>query len=280
MNHKNINVGLIGAGGKMGKILISLIEEHSDIHLVAAFEHSEFKDIDKYLNIQSNPGIKYQSLTNLEEELSKTNIDVFIDFSNPDCTTKWAPIILSKKIPIVIATTGLSDQFWKEIEKLVKQQKTSALMSTNMAFGMNLFIKIAKDIASYIPNWDIEIIETHHHHKSDSPSGTALTLANELKQSITQESGEIFTFGRGKGRYPRKIGNKEIGIHAVRAGDIVGEHTVIFAGSGERLEFTHRAHSRVCFGEGALNAARFLAKNKSTGILYRISDVLASAGRN
>ncbi|MBN2156884.1 MAG: 4-hydroxy-tetrahydrodipicolinate reductase [Candidatus Lokiarchaeota archaeon] len=278
-----IKIGLIGAGGKMGKIIISLIEQNPELNLTAAFEHPNSRDLGMPVNLRSNSPseLNYIPITLIEEILSSTSIDVCIDFSHPDCTKKWAPFILQHKIPIVIATTGLSDQFHEEMQKVAKEHRTSALISTNMAFGMNLFIKTAKQLASYIPNWDIEIIEKHHHHKLDSPSGTALTLANEIKQIIAKESDseEIFTFGRGKGKFPRKIGSREIGIHAIRAGDIVGEHTIIFAGSGERLEFTHRAHSRVCFGEGALNAAKFLLEHKLQGKLYQISDVVEYAGR-
>ncbi|TFG21283.1 MAG: 4-hydroxy-tetrahydrodipicolinate reductase [Promethearchaeota archaeon] len=280
-NFNSLNIALIGAGGKMGQIMISLIGQHPDINLVAAIEHPEFKELGNSVHIQSNhpSELVFESIQNLDLLLSNNQIDVCVDFSHPESTTKWAPIFLRRKIPIVIATTGLSEHFINNIQEVAKLTQTSLLISTNMAFGMNIFIKMAKEIAKFIPNWDIEIIEKHHHHKLDSPSGTALTIANEIKEVVAKDfkSDDMFTFGRGKGRFPRKFGNKEIGIHAVRAGDIVGEHTVIFAGAGERIEFTHQAQSRNSFAEGALNAARFLTKVRNQGRLFNISDVIEYA---
>ena len=174
----------------------------------------------------------------------------------------------------VIGTTGLSDQFHEELPRLVEEHKTPVVLSTNMATGVNILFKLSSILTAYLSDWDIEIIEAHHHRKRDSPSGTALTLGKTIAETLGVDFDKVAKFGRDHGQNPRQIGaKKEIGIHAIRAGDIVGDHTIIFAGPGERIELKHQAHSRNSFASGAIKAIKFIADAKEAK-LYSTREVL------
>ena len=143
-----------------------------------------------------------------------------------------------------------------------------------MATGVNVFFKIASTLTKYLSEWDIEIIETHHHRKADSPSGTALKIGQIISEALGSDLEAISRFGRNKGPNKRKVGAKnEIGFHSIRAGDIVGDHLVLYAGSGERIELKHQAHSRECFAEGSIKAIKFISQAKEARI-YETKDVL------
>ncbi|MBD3352753.1 MAG: 4-hydroxy-tetrahydrodipicolinate reductase [Candidatus Lokiarchaeota archaeon] len=220
--------------------------------------------------------VKIESIDNLENmiESIKSTIDVFIDFTIADATEKNAKIILNSGISMVIGTTGLSDEFKGELEKIVKEKEVSIVKSTNMAVGVNVVFKIAAELAKRLRGWEIEIIEAHHHRKKDAPSGTALTIAESIADARNLDLNNIAKYGRSKGPNPRKWGDEEIGIHSVRGGDIVGDHTILYAGDGERIEFKHQAHSRECFASGALEAAKFLKDVKRKGKIFTMKDVL------
>lgn len=193
--------------------------------------------------------------------------DVVIDFTSPDSTLKNAQIAAEHKKPMVIGTTGINSDQLKELEGISK--KIPILVSSNMSIGVNLLFDIISRAAKDIPgNFDVEIIETHHKNKKDAPSGTAKKLLSE----IIRVRGGKPVYERESVDAPR--GEGDIGVMSIRAGDIVGEHTVVFAGPGERLEFTHRAHSRRVFAEGALMAARFITKVKPG--MYDMKDIFTT----
>ncbi len=187
---------------------------------------------------------------------------LLIDFTTPNAALDHLQYCVGKGLPIVIGTTGFSPKEERRIKELGPQ--IPCLVSPNMSVGVNVLFGLMERVSQLLgSDWDIEIVEAHHRFKGDSPSGTAKRLAEILAQH---------TGGRPiQGRKGRR-GEGEIGVHSIRAGDIVGEHTVIFGGLGERLEFTHRAHSRDCFARGALLAAKFVAKAPNG--LYTMADVL------
>ncbi|MHA1793776.1 MAG: 4-hydroxy-tetrahydrodipicolinate reductase [Promethearchaeota archaeon] len=272
-----IKVGILGADGSMGKIIARLAIEDENMQLSCAYTEINSPNIGTDAGTligKGKTGVLIEDTSNLEEKLEKAKPDVLIDFTMANATEINAPIAISKKIKMVIGTTGLSDDFINKIEKLTAQMDTPIIVASNMAVGMNLFINTVKQVARMLKGWDIEIIEAHHHRKRDAPSGTAITIARSIAEVLNKNLDDIAKYGRQRGPNPRKIGEQEIGIHAIRAGDIVGDHTVLFAGPGERIELVHRAHDRSCFASGAITAAKFLYSKNLKGGIYSMSDVL------
>jgi 4-hydroxy-tetrahydrodipicolinate reductase len=205
----------------------------------------------------------YESLSQVKEKA-----DVIIDFSN----IKGLPILLDfaveRKTPVVICTTGQSPEDKEKIK--AASEKVGVLTSANMSVGINLILNLVKTAAKALEDsFDIEIVERHHNQKADSPSGTALAIADSINASLTDSKEYVF----GRHSKTDKRANKEIGIHAVRGGNIVGDHSVIFAGAGEVIEINHSALSRDVFGVGALKAAKYLC-NKGPG-LYNMDNVIS-----
>lgn len=192
--------------------------------------------------------------------------DALIDFSTPEAVLARVPECIKRKIAMVVGTTGLKDEHGKELKKAAA--KIPILVSSNMSFGVNLLFKITEDVARALgPDFDVEIVETHHRMKKDAPSGTALTLAQGISEA---RGGASIIHGRSGVVGERKKG--EIGVHAVRGGDIVGEHTICYISDGESFEITHRARTREIFAGGALRISRVLAKKKPG--LYSFRDLL------
>lgn len=242
----------------MGQALIEACHENPDLTITGLVEGPGHSMIGRKIA---------DTLPEIVDDLGKIidKCDVVIDFTSPEATLKNAMLAAEHKKPMVIGTTGLNSDQTKELQELSK--KIPLLVSSNMSIGVNLLYDIIARAAKIIPgNFDVEIIETHHKNKKDAPSGTAKKLLSE----ITAVRGGQPVYQRESTGKPR--GEGEIGVVSIRAGDIVGEHTVVFAGPGERLEFTHRAHSRRVFAEGALAAARFLIKTKPGW--YEMRDVL------
>lgn len=203
-------------------------------------------------------------------ESFKNRADVMIDFTTPKATLEHLKTIQSwREISAVIGTTGFSKQEMSQIKKISK--KIPILLSPNMSAGINLMLALVRQVAMKLADYDIEIIEAHHNQKKDAPSGTALALAKEIAEKKRGLSPFSFVYGRKGDVGARK--KREIGIHAVRAGDIVGEHRVLFASQGERLELVHQASSRDAFAGGALRAAKWIVKKKPG--LYSMKDVLS-----
>jgi 4-hydroxy-tetrahydrodipicolinate reductase len=272
-----IKIGLLGSDGKMGKLIASLILQDPQMQILHAYTIPESPNLglDLGLIVSGKPnGVKIVDTVQFEADCNQKKPDVVIDFTIAEGTEKNAPIALKAGIPMVIGTTGLSKEFTAKLDALCKENKCAVVKSTNMAVGVNIFFKIAEEIAKCVPTWDIEIVEAHHNQKKDAPSGTALTTAERIAKVLQKNLDEIAKYGRPKGPAPRKKGADEIGIHAIRAGDIVGDHTVIYAGQGERIELIHRAHSRECFASGALKAAKFIIDKKKDAKIFDMQTVL------
>ena len=188
-----------------------------------------------------------------------------IDFSNPLALDGILEYCLKTKTPVVLATTGYNDEEMEKIHEAAKQ--IPVFLSFNMSLGVNILLKLVKEAAKNLANFDIEIIEKHHNKKVDSPSGTAVMIANAVKEIREQSE---FIYGR-HGRTGKRQQN-EVGIHAVRGGTIVGEHSAIFAGNDEILEINHSARSKNVFAEGAIAAAKYLV-NQESGF-YNMDDML------
>ena len=273
-----MKVSILGIDGFMGRLIGRLALEQK-LTICAGFTIQGSKNIG--LDIGTMLGFaeieeKIQDSTDLIAKIQKANPDVVIDFTIGVATEKNIPPILELGIPTVIGTTGLSIQFKEEIKRICESKKVSAVLASNMATGVNTFFELARYLAYMLKeqNWDVEVIEKHHNRKKDSPSGTALTIAEKVAQGLGIKLEDSAVYGRNKGMNPRKLGSAEIGIHAIRAGDIVGEHTVIFAGQGERIEITHRAHSRECFAKGTITAALFINNHPKEGKIFDMQEVL------
>lgn len=243
---------LNGANGRMGNEIIELVKKQSDVKIVCGFDKEENK---------KGQFPVYNKIEDIKEQ-----VDVIIDFSIPVATFKILEYARKNKVPTVIATTGFNDGELKEIEKISKE--IPIFKSSNMSLEINLMVSLVQNIAKVLKESDIEIIETHHNKKIDSPSGTAILLADAINKVLEEK--KEYNFDRMRKREKRD--KKEIGFSAVRGGNIVGEHTVQFFGENETLEITHKSYSRQVFAEGALKAARFIV-NQQEG-LYDMNDLI------
>lgn len=236
----------------MGKEIINAVEKQNDLKIVCGF------DIEK-----SEDG-KFPIYNKIEDV--KQKVDVIIDFSVPVATFEILKYAKKNKIPTVIATTGFNKEQLQEIKIISKE--IPIFRSSNMSLEINLMASIVQKVAEVLRESDIEIIETHHNKKIDSPSGTAILLADAINKVLDGE--KEYNFDRMSKREKRN--QKEIGFSSIRGGNIVGEHTVQFYGENETLEITHKSYSRQVFAEGALKAARFVV-TKNVG-LYDMKDLV------
>ena len=248
------NIILSGCSGKMGASIISCAAQRTDCRIIAGIDIAEPQNAD------------FDYAKGFSE--LKTEGDVIIDFSNPVVLDSMLSYATEKKIPCVICTTGYNDEQKKKIHEASKI--IPVFYSGNMSLGINLIIEHEKKAASVFgEDFDVEIVEQHHNQKLDAPSGTALMIADAVKE-VRKESEYVYD----RHAYRKKREKKEIGIHSVRGGNIVGEHEIIFAGTDEVLTISHSARSKTVFAVGAVNAAVFL-KGKEPG-MYDMSDLLAS----
>lgn len=263
-----VRVGINGASGRMGKTLIQACSEHQDTQLGAAFEIASSNSIGQDAGITAgieNLGV----LINSDLESHASDFDVLIDFTIPECTMQSLGTCLKHGKSMVIGTTGLDEA---QKQKLQAASKTISIMfAPNMSVGVNLCLKLLQTAAKTLGDeYDIEIIEAHHRHKIDAPSGTALRMGEVVAESLGRDLKDCAVYGRQGITGERD--KKTIGFETIRAGDIVGDHTVMFAGTGERVEITHKASSRMTFASGAMRAASWLSA-KDNG-LYDMQDVL------
>ncbi len=262
---------VIGAGGRMGRMLVTGISNDNDLELVGAIEAPNVpflgKDAGELAGI-AKLGVPIVDDSNLGELFNKA--DVAINFITPkEAVINHLKVAVKSQKPMVIGTTGFNADEMKVIKDLASE--IPCVMSPNMSIGVNVMLKILRDVAKVLgDDYDVEIIETHHHFKKDSPSGTADRIAKVIAEALGRNLEEVGIYGR-KGIVGERPA-KEIGIHAVRAGDIVGDHIVLFGGIGERLEIIHRAQSREPYVKGALRAAKWVV-NAPKG-LHDISEVL------
>ncbi len=262
-----INLIVNGAAGRMGRAIIALATEDADLQIVGAIEVKNHALLGK--DAGTNAGVSPLDLlitSDLKSVIAQA--DVVIDFSERRSTLNCVEVAREAGKALVIGTTGLSDEDMARIKSAA--QDIPIVLSPNMSVGVNLLFKIAEETASKLKGYDVEIFEIHHNKKKDAPSGTARRLAQAVAQATGRDLSRDAVYGRQGIVGERKP--EEIGILAARAGDIVGEHTVIFAGPGERVELTHRAHSRNTFASGALRAAKFAA-GAAPGF-YTMADVL------
>jgi 4-hydroxy-tetrahydrodipicolinate reductase len=250
-----MKVAIAGAGGRMGRSLIEAVLADPGLTLVAAFD------------VPGSPAVGQEvgGITITSEAKTAAIADVLIDFTRPEGTLAH----LAHAKAMVIGTTGFSDTQRKTIEEAAG--RLPIVMAANFAVGVNAAYKLAETAARILgEGYDVEIIEAHHRHKVDAPSGTALKLGEVVAKALNRKLSDVARHGREgqTGERPEK----QIGFHAIRGGDLVGEHTVLFAGPGERLEVTVRSHSRMTYAAGALRAAKFL--NGRRAGLYDMADVL------
>ncbi|MCX7704866.1 MAG: 4-hydroxy-tetrahydrodipicolinate reductase [bacterium] len=259
MNRKKILVAVAGACGRMGSTIISLLQKIQDMEAVWLFESKNHPSI----------GTQAFGLTINDNFEQCPGADVLIDFTTPEATVVNLEIARKKKIKAVVGTTGFSKEQIERIQSFAGE--IPIVISPNMSLGVNIMMKIVESAAEMLgKDYEVEIIETHHHNKKDAPSGTALKLGEIINRVRGREAREGFVYGRTGIPGPRTT--DEIGIHAVRISEIVGEHTVMFGGKGEILEISHRCFNRESFAQGALIAAKFIVE-KETG-LYQMSDVI------
>ncbi len=260
-----IRAAVTGASGRMGKLIISNIVASDGIELSAAFDLVNIgKDAGEIAQV-GNLGVSVSDIKDMERVLKESSTNVLIDFTIANATVVNAPVAASAGVNLVIGTTGFSKEQKQIIEAAVSKHGVTGIISPNFSVGVNVFFKILSEASKYLGDFDIEVIEAHHNKKKDAPSGTAMKAADVISAAL---GGKDYVYGR-QGLAPR---NKEIGIHAVRGGDIVGDHTVLFAGDGERIEIKHQAHSRQAFASGAVKAAAWIC-NAGPG-MYTMEDIL------
>lgn len=245
---------MVGCNGRMGQVISNLVAQDENAKIVAG------------VDVFDDGRNSYPVFKNLEE--CTVAADAVIDFSSPKGLEELLRVSKERNLPLVLCTTGYSDEEIKKIEEASKE--VAILRSANMSLGVNTLLKLVSVAANVLAkaDFDIEIVEKHHNQKVDAPSGTALALADAINEALNKEY--HYMYDRSKVREKRD--KKEIGISAVRGGNIVGEHEVIFAGTDEVIEFKHTAYSKAIFGKGAITAAKYLA-GKGPG-LYSMSDVI------
>lgn len=263
-----INIAIVGAAGRMGKILIEASAESIDSKLTVATEHPESSllgaDAGEVAGTRKNGIIITESL-----DSAKNDFDVLIDFTRPTPTLNHLDWCINNNKAIIIGTTGFSDDEKAQIETAGK--KIPIVFAANYSVGVTLSLKLLETAARVLgDSVDIEIIEAHHRHKVDAPSGTALAMGEVIAKTLDRDLNEHAVHCRDGITGERK--RKNIGFQSIRAGDIVGEHTVMFADLGERLEITHKASSRMTFAKGAVRSAIWLG-DKSANV-YNMRDVL------
>jgi 4-hydroxy-tetrahydrodipicolinate reductase len=261
-----IKLAVIGAGGRMGRRILSLANESGRFDLVAAIERPDHPDIGKDSGLVAGSGPTDVMLT---DAFPSVEIDVAIDFSLADAVDRSIDHCMNNNIALVSGTTAISDSQREKIK--AASSKIPILHATNMSVGMNMLFSLVGKVATMLGDeYDIEIIEQHHRFKKDAPSGSAMTLAENICRETGRSFPESLVHGRSGKDALRHKGS--VTMHAVRAGDITGIHSIIFGTLGETITLNHMANSRDTFVHGALRAAEWLVEQK-TG-LYSMADVL------
>lgn len=235
-----VKIIMHGCNGKMGQVITGIVAADKDAEIVAGID---------IVDNRQNP---YPVFTNIDD--CNVEADVIIDFASAKAIDKLLDYVETRKIPVVLCTTGLSEEQLARVEEVSK--KVAVLKSANMSLGINTLFKVLKSVSPLLAEagFDIEIVEKHHHFKVDAPSGTALVLGDAINESLPEKY--EYKFDRSQDRIPRP--KNEIGFSSVRGGTIVGEHDVIFAGEDEVITFSHTAYSKSVFAKGAVEAAKFL----------------------
>lgn len=260
-----IKVAVAGACGRMGGLIIENVLKSEDLKLVSAIDVTSIgKDIGEVMR-GGKLNIIVEDANKIDPALDRAKPDVLIDFTIAQAAVKNVIAGARKKVNLVVGTTGFTPEQRSLMENAIKENKVAAVITPNFSIGVNVFWGLLSQAAKHLSDYDVEIIEAHHNQKKDAPSGTAVKAAEVISKTL---GGKDLIYGR-HGISPRQ---KEIGIHAVRGGDIVGDHTVLFAGDGERIEIKHQAHSRQAFAKGAVKASVWVM-SAQPGI-YEMADVL------
>lgn len=249
-----VKIIMRGCNGRMGKVISGICENDADAQIVAG------------IDVFDTGANTYPVFKTLQE--CGTDADVAIDFSSPNGLDEFLDECVSRKLPVVLCTTGLSEDQLKKVRQVSKE--IPVLRSANMSMGINTLIKMLKNSSAKLSEagFDIEIVEKHHNQKLDAPSGTALALADAINEALPEKFDYVYDRSSRREKRPKN----EIGISAVRGGSIVGEHEIIFAGPDEVIELKHTAYSRAIFGNGAVQAAKYLAGQEAG--MYDMSDVI------
>lgn len=265
-----IRVAVHGAGGRMGRRIVQLLEGHSELRLAAAIERvgSPYLGADAgVLSGVEATGVKIVGAEALQEALR--DVDVVIDFTGPDATAGLLMACIANGLPTVVGSTGWGDDVVESLGQL--SARAPVLVAANMSPGVTVLTHLAALAVRLLgPEYDAEIVEMHHRAKVDAPSGTAMQLARAVADAKGLDLASAGRFGRSGRPGPRQ--DAEIGVLALRGGDVVGDHTLVLAGPGERLELTHRAHDRGLFAQGALRAAAWLVRQPAG--LYSMTDAI------
>ena len=267
-NKKMINVGVIGAGGRMGRMLIEAIQDNPQTTLIAAIERQGSSLVGADAGEVAAVGrLDVQIVDDLQSVINK--IDVLIDFSLPAATEQNMQVCAEHNVGMVIGTTGFNEQQEQVLAKASEQ--VAIVYAGNYSTGVNLSLKLLGMAAkAFGTDADVEVIEAHHKHKIDAPSGTAYMMAEAVAEARGQNLKDVAVYGREGQTGEREAGT--IGIHAIRGGEIIGDHTVMFIADGEVVEITHRARARMTFAAGAVRAATWIVQ-QSAG-QYNMQDVL------
>jgi len=256
-----IRVAIAGASGKLGSLVAGLVQSHPDMDMSLAIVSPNSPNLGRELL----PGLVAESPDDLISALR--GIDVYVDLTSPSAANETLPLIPQAKVNAVVGTTAISQDALDSFSRGIEENDLSAVLSPNFSIGVNVFWKTCESLATILGDYDVEIIEVHHNMKKDAPSGTATRAAEIISEATGVRD---LVHGREGEVGARK---REIGIHAVRAGDVVGEHTVMFAGKKERIELTHRAHSREAFAEGCITAIDWVYRRRD-GRVHGMYEVL------
>ncbi|WP_333614834.1 4-hydroxy-tetrahydrodipicolinate reductase [Psychrobacter sp.] len=265
---QTINVGVIGAGGRMGRMLIEAVQDNAQTTLNAAIERQGSSLVGADAGEVAAIGrLEVQIVDDLKAVIN--DIDVLIDFSLPDASEQNMQICAANKVAMVIGTTGFNEQQEQVLQEASKQ--IAIVYAGNYSTGVNLSLKLLAMAAKAFGNdADVEVIEAHHKHKIDAPSGTAYMMAEAVAEARGQNLKDVAIYGREGQTGEREAGS--IGIHAIRGGEIIGDHTVMFIADGEVVEITHRARARMTFAAGAVRAATWVIEQQVGQ--YNMQDVL------
>ena len=267
-----INAIVIGAAGRMGRMIVNAILNADGITCTGAIEIPGHPAQGQDVGVLAGAGALGVTIENNLESIIKKG-DVAIDFTTAEASLKNMEIAAQHHTPMVVGSTGFSPEQLEQARKLTTE--LPCCLAPNMSVGVNVMYKVVEEMAQILgKDYDVEIVEAHHRMKKDAPSGTALQLGKVVARGLGRKWEEVGVYGR-KGLIGERS-TEEIGIQVIRAGDIVGEHTVIFGGMGERLEVTHRAHSRNTLARGAVRAATWVVTQKPG--LYDMGDVLGLKG--
>lgn len=265
-------IGICGAGGRMGRMLIQAVDHHRDAKLAAAIERTG----SSLLGVDAGELVNLTRIgVALTDDLSQVmdQLDVLIDFSHPQATVDNAKLCLAYGVNMVIGTTGLDDTQNAMLQEA--SERIAMVYAGNYSTGVNLTLKLLKMAAqAFGTDADVEIVEAHHKHKIDAPSGTAFMMAQAVAEARGQNLNDVAVYGRSGQTGERPVGS--IGIHAVRGGEIIGDHSVMFIADGEMVEIRHHARDRMTFAAGAVRAAVWVAAQQRG--MYDMQDVLGIKG--